>query len=123
MQDPARHVVTAGKKGSSMPTYLVTYHGSGGVPPTPEAAEQAKAAFGAWVASVGAAMVDPGAPLAASKAVSSSGVTDGPATDPLVGYTVLRADDLASAVNLVDNHPFMARGGTLQVSEAVDLGG
>jgi hypothetical protein len=106
-----------------MPTYLVTYHGSGGVPANPEAAEKVHAAFGAWVASVGSAMVDPGAPLAASKAVSSAGVGDGPATDPIAGYTVLRADDLDQAVQLVENHPFVSRGGTLQVSEAVDLGG
>jgi hypothetical protein len=105
-----------------MPKYLVTYHGSGGVPSTPEAAEQVHAAPGAWVASVGPAMVDPGAPLAASKAVSSGGIGDGPATDPIAGYTLLRADDLDKAVQLVENHPFIARGGTLQVSEAVDIG-
>jgi hypothetical protein len=105
-----------------MPTYLVTYHGSGGPPPTPEGQQQAMAAFGAWIASVGDAMVDPGAPLAASRAVSSSGSGDGPAAGPIAGYTVLRAPDLDGAVRLVENHPFISRGGTLQVSEAVDLG-
>jgi len=106
-----------------MPTYLITYHGSGGVPATPEAQQQAMAAFGTWVASVGDAMVDPGAPLAASKAVSSSGAGEGPATGPIAGYSLLRAGDLDVAVRLVENHPFISRGGTLQVSEAVDLGG
>jgi hypothetical protein len=106
-----------------MPTYLLTYHGDGGTPSTPEAAEQIHAAFGAWVASVGSAMVDPGAPLAASKAVSSGGIGDGPVTDPIAGYTVLRADDLDGAVRLVESHPFVARGGTVLVSEAVDIGG
>ena len=105
-----------------MPAYLVTYHGSGGVPASPEAAEEAMAAFGAWIQSVGDAMVDPGAPLAASKTVSSGGVADGPASGALAGYTVLKADDLSDAVGLVENHPFITRGGTLQVSEAVDLG-
>ena len=46
-----------------MPTFLVTYHGGGGPPPTPEAREQMMAAFGAWVASTGDNMIDPGAPL------------------------------------------------------------
>jgi hypothetical protein len=106
-----------------MPTYLVTYHGSGGPPPTPEGQQEAMAAFGAWIASVGDAMVDPGAPLAASRAVSSSGTADGPAPGPIGGYTLLRAADLDGAVKLVENHPFISRGGTLQVSEPVDLGG
>lgn len=105
-----------------MPTYLVTYHGGGGAPPTPEGREQVAAAFGAWVASVGDAMVDPGAPLAAARSVSSSGSVDGPATGAIGGYTVLRASDLDAAAQLVANHPFISRGGTLQLSEAVDLG-
>jgi hypothetical protein len=104
-----------------MPTYLITYHGNGGPPPTPEAAQQAMAAFGAWVGSVGDAMVDPGAPLAASKAVSGNGAHTGPADGPIHGYTLLRAPDLDAAVKLVEAHPFIARGGELQVSEAVSL--
>jgi hypothetical protein len=106
-----------------MPTYLVTYHGNGGVPPTPEAQQQAMQAFGAWVASVGDAMVDPGAPLGAAKSVSSSGSEQGPATGPIAGYTLLRAADLDAAVHLVNGHPFISRGGTLQVSEAISIGG
>lgn len=35
------------------------------------------------------------------------------------GYTVISADSLDDAVNLVKGHPFLSRGGTLQVSEAV----
>ena len=44
------------------------------------------------------------------------GSSDSPATSPIGGDTVLRARDLDAAVNLVTNHPFIARGGTLQVS-------
>jgi hypothetical protein len=106
-----------------MPTYLVTYHGNGGVPPNPEAREQAMAAFGAWVVSVGDAMVDPGAPLAASKSVSSTGSHDGPASGSIGGYTLLQAADLDAAVGLVAEHPFISRGGTLQVSEPANLSG
>jgi hypothetical protein len=105
-----------------MPNYLITYHGGGGVPADPEAREQTHAAFGAWLASVGDAMVDPGAPLGASMAVSSSGADDSPANGRIGGYTLLRAADLDAAVKLVTDHPFIARGGTLQVSEAADLG-
>src|SRR6266850_2148351 len=100
-----------------MPMYLVTYHGGGGMPASPEARQQMLAAFGAWVAGVGDAMADPGAPLGASRAVTSAGVGD--AGEGPEGYTVLRADSLDAAVRLVQSHPFVARGGTLRVSEAV----
>jgi len=99
-----------------MPTFLVTYHGGGGPPPTPEAREQMMAAFQAWVASTGDSMIDPGAPLGPSKVVTSDSVTDGA---PGGGYTVISADSLDDAINLVKGHPFLTRGGTLQVSQAV----
>jgi hypothetical protein len=101
-----------------MPTYLIAYHGAGGPPPTQEAREQMMAAFGAWVASVGDHMVDPGAPLGASKTVSPEGVTDGCSVQ-IGGYSLIKADDLDEAVGLVKSHPFVARGGSLQVSESV----
>ena len=101
-----------------MPTFLVTYHGGGEMPASPEARDQMMAAFGAWVASVGEHMVDPGAPLGASKTVSSDGVSDGGAVQ-IGGYSLIKADDLDAAVGLVKSHPFVARGGSLQVSESV----
>jgi hypothetical protein len=102
-----------------MPTYLITYHGGGGPPTSAEAREAMMAAFGAWVASVGDHMIDPGAPLGASKTVSPEGVSDQAPGAGVGGYSLIRADDLDAAVGLVKNHPFVGRGGSLQVSEAV----
>jgi hypothetical protein len=109
-------------KGCPMPKFLVTYHGGDGMPSSPEARQQVMAAFSAWAASVGDAMVDPGAPLIAMKTVSDGSVNDGPATGPVGGYTLLKANDLDAAVKLVESHPFVRRGGSLQVSEAAVLG-
>jgi hypothetical protein len=105
-----------------MPNYLVTYHGGEGPPSTPEAQQQIHAAFGAWAASVGDAMVDSGAPLGATRSVSANGSEDGPTDGAIGGYTLLRAADLDAALNLVSKHPFISRGGTLQVSEAMTIG-
>ena len=102
-----------------MPTFLVTYHGDGGPPPTAEAREQMMTAFQAWVASAGDNMIDPGAPLGPSKVVTSDSVTDGAVSGGIGGYTVVTAPSLDDAVGLVKGHPFLSRGGTLQVSEAV----
>jgi hypothetical protein len=100
-----------------MTKFLVTYHGAGA--PTTEAEKnQAMSAFMAWVSDVGTSMVDPGAPLGPSTVVSSAGVVAGTASGPASGYSILEADDLAAAEELVRNHPFVGRGGSLQVSEA-----
>jgi hypothetical protein len=61
----------------------------------------------------------PGAPLGASKTVSPDSVADGAAPGPANGYSILDAADLDAAVGLVRAHPYVERGGSLQVSEAV----
>jgi hypothetical protein len=101
-----------------MAKFLVTYVGGGEMPADPEMRQQMMNAFMAWAAGVGDKMIDPGAPLGPAKVVSSDGVRDG---EPggVGGYTLLSADSLDDAVELVRNHPFVGRGGTLHVSEAV----
>jgi hypothetical protein len=106
-----------------MPTYLITYHGGPGLPTDPAAAQQMLAAFQAWVGEAGSAMRDPGAPLGPAKTASADGVVDGQAVAPLGGYTLIEASNLDEAVELVRSHPFLARGGSLQVNEAVSVGG
>jgi hypothetical protein len=101
-----------------MTSYLVTYHG-GGMPESEEGRQQAMAAFGAWVGKVGDALTDPGAPLGAAMTVAADGVHPGAADGPVAGYSVLRADDMESAVSLVRDHPFVGRGGSLTVIESV----
>jgi hypothetical protein len=100
----------------AMPKFLVTYHGAGA--PAPQEAQEAMAAFMAWAASAGEALVDPGAPLGPAKTVKADSVSDGPADGPANGYSILQAADLDSAVDLVQTHPFIGRGGSLQVSTA-----
>jgi hypothetical protein len=105
-----------------MPTYLITYHGGPGMPTDPAAAKQMLEAFQRWVAEVGDAMRDPGAPLAAAKTVSFDSVVEGQSVAAISGYTVLEATSLDEAVRCVESHPFLSRGGSLQVSESVAVG-
>jgi hypothetical protein len=103
---------------TDMTRFLVTYHG-GGMPEDEEGRQQAMAAFGKWVAQTGKALVDPGAPLGPAKTVSSTAVQDGPAQGPMGGYSIIDADDIDAAVEMVRGHPFVGRGGSLQVSPSV----
>src|SRR5260221_12350114 len=93
---PARHSSTmpCTELEIVMATFLITYHGGGGMPESAEAREQMMAAFQAWAASVGDAMIDPGSPLGPRKIVTSDGVSDAAADDTLGGFTPLSADSL-----------------------------
>lgn len=73
---------------------------------TPEEAAERNAAFGAWMAKVGAALVDVGSPFGSSTSVRDDG-TEGTAGD-LIGYTIVEADDLAAAKALTDGLPFLS---------------
>jgi hypothetical protein len=101
-----------------MAMFLVTYHGSG-MPDDPEMIEQAKAAFGAWLAAAGDAVVDPGAPVFLATQVALDEPSE---AVEIGGYSIIRADSPERAAEVLAEHPFVARGGTLQVNQVVDLG-
>jgi hypothetical protein len=78
--------------------------------------DRIRAAFGAWLAEAGNAVTDPGAPLRPSTQVAKGTPEQ---RVPIGGYTVIEAEDADAAVAVLRSHPFVARGGTLQVDELV----
>lgn len=99
-----------------MPKFLVTYHGSN-MPHDAESMARAREAFMSWAGKTGPALVDPGAPIAGTRSVSSNGAKDGLADGPFNGWSVIEAADLNAAVTLLSDHPFISRGGVLQINE------
>jgi hypothetical protein len=87
------------------------------MPHDPEAMAQARDAFMRWAGKTGSALVEPGPPVASTITMSSAGTTDGPADEPINGWSVVEADDVAAAAALVADHPFISRGGVLQINE------
>jgi hypothetical protein len=100
-----------------MAKYLVTYHGSD-APTDPAMLEMVKAAFGQWLQQAGSAVVDPGAPVRLVQQVASGTPTD--AVD-IGGYSIIEVPTLDAAEHVLRTHPFVGRGGTLQVNELVEL--
>lgn len=98
-----------------MGKYVLVYQG-GAMAETAEAQQAAMAAWGAWFGSLGAAVVDGGAPFGASAAVGGGGSRTG-----LTGYSVLEAADLDAAVGLAGGCPIIADGGTVDVYETIDV--
>jgi len=90
---------------------------------TPEQAEAGMKAWTDWAAKTGDALIDFGTPLGTGKVVSFSGVSE--ATTGVGGYSILQADDLDAAVDLVKDHPHFMSGGetTIQIYPALDIPG
>jgi hypothetical protein len=72
---------------------------------TPEQASERMAAFSAWMDKVGVALLDAGSPFGPSVSVRDDG-SEGPAGD-LIGYTIVEADDLATAKALTNGLPLL----------------
>jgi hypothetical protein len=103
-----------------MARFLVTYHGSQ-MPHDPESMARAREAFMQWAGKTGSALADPGAPVRSATTVSSAGTQDGPASGPFNGWSVIEAADPAEAAAILADHPFIGRGGELQISEPVEF--
>ena len=98
-----------------MANYLLTFHG-GSMPETKEAQDQVMAAWTEWFGKLGDALVDGGNPISKAKAISPDGsVMD--ATSAPTGYSIIKADDLDSAVELSKGCPVLAGGAAVVVSE------
>jgi len=99
---------------------FVYFYTGGQTALTPEAQEQAMQAWGAWLASLGDAVTDMGSPFRAAATVSSGGVAQGGASKA-GGYSVLTADSLDAAAAKAKGCPIIARGGSVEVYEAVPV--
>jgi len=103
-----------------MPNYVFAYHG-GKAPETPEEGAQAMAMWQAWFGDLGAAIVDAGAPVGQSKTVSSSGIANDGGSNPLSGYTIVKADNIEAACKMAGGCPVISDGGSVEVAEAMEM--
>ena len=104
-----------------MAQFIFAYHG-GKTPETPQEGEKVMAAWTAWFEKLGAAMVQPGAPLGMSKTVNGSGVTDGGGANPVSGYSVVSAADIDAAVKMAKGCPMVAdNSGSVEVAELLEM--
>jgi hypothetical protein len=86
-----------------MKKFLVLTYGF--VPPTPEIGR----AWGAWFASAGSQLVDPGSPFGRGTELTPTGRTDLTleSPSPLVGYCILNAESLEAAEAIVAEMPII----------------
>lgn len=97
-----------------MTKYVLLYLG-GVAPQTPEEGEKATADWRGWFGKVGDRVVDIGNAFGDSFTVGSAGASG------VSGYTVVSAGDADGVKSLLDGHPHLSSGGSIEVHEALDM--
>lgn len=104
-----------------MAKYLFVYHG-GKVPTNPAEVKSVHDAWGAWFGALGAAVIDGGNPVGMSSTVRSDGsIANDGGSNPVSGYSLIEAPNLADAHNKAKGCPILAAGGSIEVAEAMDM--
>jgi hypothetical protein len=107
-------------KEKEMPQYLITYLG-GNRPSSPEEGKQHMSKYRAWLSSLGDSAVSPANPLKNTSTVNADGsVTSGGKTT-MSGFTIIQANSMESALATAKSCPFLEIGGSLEVSELMQM--
>ena len=78
--------------------------------------------WGKWFGSLGAAVIDGGNPVGMSSTVNSDGsVSNNGGANPVSGYSLIEAPNLADAHKKAKACPILAAGGSIEVAEAMDM--
>ncbi|NNE37495.1 MAG: hypothetical protein HKN08_04255 [Gammaproteobacteria bacterium] len=103
-----------------MAQFLISYFG-GNPPNTPEEGQKHFAKYKEWLGSLGDTIISPANPLKNTNTVNPDGsVTEGSKTF-MSGYTIIEADSIEAAIEITKACPFLEIGGTLEVSEMVQM--
>lgn len=103
-----------------MPQYIIAYFG-GDKPNSPEEANQHKSRYRAWLASLGSKAVSPANPLKDTNTINSDGSITKRSASSMSGFTIIKADAIEEALSIAKKCPFLDIGGSLEVSELMQM--
>jgi hypothetical protein len=105
-----------------MAQYVIVYLG-GDQPSTPEEGKQHMAKYMEWLSSLGDSAVSPANPLKGTSTVNPDGTVTAGGTTTMSGYTIIKADSMDAALSIAKGCPFLEIGGSLEVSELMQMPG
>jgi len=99
---------------------MITYLG-GNQPSSPEEGQKHKSEYMTWLSSLGDSAISPTNPIKNTIIVNSDrSFTSGSVTS-MSGFTVIKADSMEEALSIAINCPFLDLGGSLEVSELIQM--
>lgn len=103
-----------------MSKFIFTYHGDK-MPETPEEGQKSMQEWKEWVATLGFSLIDPGTPVGITKVISKNGASDQKSINPIMGFSMLEANDIDHAIELLKDRPHLKHEGTLEISEMMEM--
>ncbi len=103
-----------------MAKYFISYLG-GNPPSTPEEGQAHFAKYQTWMASLGEAVISPANPFKDTHSIEPDGTASAGSQTAMSGYTVIEMDSMEAALEAAKSCPFLEIGGTLEVSELVQM--
>jgi hypothetical protein len=103
-----------------MAQYIIVYLG-GDKPSSPEEGKQHFAKYKEWLASLGDSVVSPMNPFKSTSTLDSDGTVSTGSTTTMSGYTIIEAESIETALEMAKACPFLDIGGSLEVSELVQM--
>jgi len=103
-----------------MPKYIFIYLG-GETPASPEEAKRHFVDYENWLRSLGSAVVSPAIPFKDTHTVQTDGKTEPGTTTAMSGMSIIQMPTMDKALEAARSCPFLDIGGTLEVSEMVEV--
>ena len=103
-----------------MKQYVLVYLG-GNQPSNPEEGRKHFAKYMEWLSSLGDSVVIPTIPLKDTTTVSPDGAIREGGSSAMSGFTILKADSMEAALSIAQACPFLEIGGSLEVSEMMEM--
>ncbi|MDR8391052.1 hypothetical protein NC796_07880 [Aliifodinibius sp. S!AR15-10] len=103
-----------------MPQFIFVYVG-GNQSSSPEEQKQHFSKYMKWLSALGDAAVSPANPFKNTKTISPDGKVGTGSSTGISGYTIIETDSMTSALTIAKGCPFLDIGGSLEVSELVEM--
>jgi hypothetical protein len=103
-----------------MAQYVIVYLG-GDQPSSPEEGKQHFTKYKEWLTSLGDSAISPMNPLNNTNTVNSDGTVTTGSSTTMSGYTIIEAESIDAALEMAKACPFLDIGGSLEVSELVQM--
>jgi hypothetical protein len=103
-----------------MTQFVFVYLG-GNQPSSPEEASKHFNKYMEWLSSLGDSVVIPTLPLKDTTTVSSDGAIREGGSSAMSGFSIIKADSMEAALSVAKACPFLEIGGSLEVSELMEI--
>jgi hypothetical protein len=103
-----------------MPQYVIAYLG-GNQPSSLEEGKKHMAKYMEWLNSLGDSAVSPMNPFKDTHTVKPEGTSAPGSVTKMSGFTIINADSMDAALALAKSCPFLEIGGSLEVSELMQM--